>query len=116
MVARTKKVAYFAHLEACLSKRNSSSLRGFLADMREHFAFEETMFREHNYGSGKEQFSATRSHILDHEALVAMVESELGKLSSQIWQRLSVDFLNELVARWITHVEIFDTKYAQFCS
>ena len=81
------------------------------------------MFKANNFGdvkNPKSNFSATRSHVLDHERTLGKVELYMdsyhagagkggaGVLLPKRWVQTVVDDFCE-------HVKIFDSKYEEFC-
>jgi len=89
-----------------------AALEAVRQDLRAHFEHEEQMFRDFGFGDGKANFSATKSHIEEHERLLRDVDQELQRAAARPErQAASAQFMERFLAEFLQHVDQFDSKY-----
>lgn len=102
-------------LKKLAEKRTPAALKAVYGEMVEHFEHEEQLFKKYKYGDGKKQFSATKGHIEEHERMT----DELLKVLIQSYEKkdqlVPKRFIQKVIHDFVDHVEMYDTKYAEFC-
>lgn len=93
-----------------LVEQNGSrqALENFYKITKAHFEHEEAEFKRCNFGSGRAEFSATRAHLLDHDRFL---ETLCEVLEEKNMERITPDFLREIISDFWRHIEMFDSKY-----
>mmetsp|Transcript_88341 Transcript_88341/g.274598 ORF Transcript_88341/g.274598 Transcript_88341/m.274598 type:complete len:391 (+) Transcript_88341:207-1379(+) len=107
-------VASMALLKGLVHERGScAAMAAVREDLQTHFAHEEQMFRDQGFGEGKANFSATKSHIEEHERLLRAVDEELQRAAARPEgkQAASAQFMERFLAEFLEHVDQFDSKY-----
>lgn len=100
-------------LRRLANELSSSALEAVLKSLTDHFAHEEALFEEFDFGAHEnEKLSARRSHILDHQRLLVKVQKELSAAGAHI----SASFVEELFKEFHDHTSRYDIQYADFLS
>ena len=70
-------------LKTLLEKRTESSLREVMGELQNHFAHEEALMVQHGFGGDPaDTFSALTSHVKDHKRILAIADTEHGRLQA----------------------------------
>lgn len=79
-------------------------------ETKAHFDHEEMEFKVQGYGSGRDQFSATRAHLLEHDRLLEEMAEALE--SPTVPGVVPGPLLKKMVVDFVEHLKLYDSRYA----
>ncbi|CAD7922884.1 unnamed protein product [Amoebophrya sp. A120] len=109
----------FGTLKQLVKKKTADALLAVEQSFRAHFEDEEATWKKYGFGNGKEKFSATKSHIEEHERVLLelvnyykILKTEEGTGTAGI-TTVAACFTEQLLKEFFSHIEDYDSKYEQ---
>lgn len=101
-----------AAFKKLVAGRDRAALEEVLRELSEHFAHEEALFVEHDFGAHEnENLSARKSHMDDHKRILDKARGALG--ATKQGQSVRADYIKELLQDFHDHTTRYDTQYAE---
>jgi len=93
-----------------VAQPTTARLNILYTETKAHFDHEEMEFKEQGYGSGRDQFSATRAHLLEHDRLLEEMAEALE--SPTVPGIVPGPLLKKMVVDFVEHLKLYDSRYA----